>query len=489
MSKMHSATSDPKKETLYQKIENLILKWIDQGQLLPGAKLPSVRELSLDLKVSKSTVIQAYTRLEMDGVIQAKPQSGFYVSISVRSKKQEVFKDIQFKSSRAPGFVQTTSNNLLYVRSVGDDKLIQLGAAAIDEKLLPVGHLARSLNRVVRLNSAHWIRYEKVSGHPDLRRWIAQRLQSLGIDCEPTDLLITNGCTEAIKISLQILTDPGDIVAVESPTYYSFLRLLQDQNLKILEISTRSRGGIDLDDFELKLKKHSVKAIILNPNFSNPLGSQMSDDNKKRLVDLCHRYQCTLIEDDIYAELSYQGQRPTPAKTFDLKDEVFLCSSFSKTLCPGFRVGWILPPKKYSEKVELIKASHSLANSTITQQALVDYFSHHNYNKHLRKLRATLFENIQKIIKCIELYFPQGTQVALPQGGCLLWVQFPEGVQANKLFEQCLRQNIGIIPGTAFSCHEKFSNHIRLNAGVLWNDQIESALKFIGKTAQQMLKV
>lgn len=489
MTRMRLMTSDLKKQTLYQKIEHLILKWIEQGQLLPGDKLPSVRELSLDLKVSKSTIIQAYTQLEMKGFIHAKPQSGFYLSVSSQTHSHEVFKDIQFKSNRAPGYVQTTSKNLLYVRSVGDNKLIQLGAAAVDEKLLPVANLARSLNRVLRHDTANWIRYEKVSGHPDLRQWIAKRFQALGVNCESTDVVITNGCTEAIKISLQIVTEPGDIVAVESPTYYSFLRLLQDQNLKILEISTRSRGGLDLDDLELKLQKHSVRAIILNPNYSNPLGSQMSDDSKKRLIDLCYRYQCTLIEDDIYAELSYQGQRPLPAKTFDQKDEVFLCSSFSKTLCPGFRVGWILPPKKFSEKVELIKASHSLANSSLTQQALVDYFSHYNYNKHLRKLRTTLFENVQKIIKCVELYFPAGTQVALPQGGCLLWVQFPEVVQSNKLFDICLRQNIGIIPGTAFSCHEKFSNHIRLNAGVLWNDQIEAALKFIGKAAQQMLKV
>lgn len=470
---------------LYQQIEELLIKWIDEGKYLPGSKFPSVRKLSDDLQVSKSTIIQTYTNLEMKGLIEAKPQSGFYVALNKQNANSKLFQQIKSKTVNTPKFVSTSSRNLLYVQSCGNPKLVPLGAAVIDQKLLPVDLIMKSINKVTKSNPNGIIHYERLAGNLDLCKIIAKKSYAIGIDCVQEDILITNGCLEAINLALSATTKPGDTVAVESPTFYSFLRLLEDRNLKVLEIPTDSETGMNLNELEEKLKKFEVKAAIFTPNFNNPLGNIMSDENKEKLVKLSYKYNFTIIEDDVYAELYFEGKRPTTLKSFDQKDEIFFCSSFSKTLSAGLRIGWMVAPKKYRERIELLKGSLSLATNSVSQLALVDYFQNHNYDRQMRKLRTTLKENMQKFLKCIEIYFPPGTKVTNPKGGCLLWIEFPNYVDCNEMFDLAFKQNISILPGSAFSVSQNYKNYIRLNFGVLWSEEIEMAIKEIGSMAHK----
>lgn len=472
---------------LYQQVETLVKAWVHEGTLLPGAKLPSIRQMSANLKVSISTIVQSYSALEASGVIEARPQSGYYIKNTLSTEGE--FKAIKSSPFPNPRYVQSKSRNLEIVRACSNPELTPLGSALIHHSLLPTENLQRSLSKVARDKQMECMSYERLAGNFDLCVEISKRSMPMGCDISPHSVIITNGCIEALHLALSACTKAGDIVAVESPTFYGILRLLENLGLQVLELPTHSDIGIDLDIFEDKIKKVNVKAVIATPNFLNPIGSLMSDQDKERLVQICTKNNIHLIEDDIYAELQFSGPRPISLKSFDKKDVVFYCSSFSKTLSAGYRIGWIVPPEKFIEKIEMLKASTSLASNSAAQMAIADLLQNHNYERHLRKLRLTLSQNMHLMIKAIEKYFPSGTRVSRPKGGCLLWVELPVKTDAIVLYERMLKKKISIIPGVAFSSGDKYTNCVRLNYGVLWSDEIEGALKTIGQEAHKLANI
>lgn len=475
-------TSD--KNHLYIQIADRIKSWINEGTYLPGSKIPSMRQLSTKLDVSVSTVIQSYQLLERLGFIEARPQSGYYVKI--RPLLQEA--GIATKPASAPRFIQTDNTFLNVIHSCGDKSLAPLGAAVMHQDLLPTESLQRSLIKVARERGADCINYEIGEGNWQLRQELAKRSIEMGCDINAEAISVTTGCMEAINLALRAVTKPGDIIAVESPTYHGHLNTLENLGLKILEIATSSQHGMDLDSLEEKISKFNVKAVLVTPTFSNPLGSSMSDADKQRLVNICTKHNINIVEDDIYGELQFQGVRPRALKSFDKKDIVIYCSSFSKTLAPGFRIGWIIPPAKIFDKIEIMKFSNTVSPNSAAQIAIADHLKNNNYERHLRQLRQTLAQNMHlfshKIIEC----FPEGTKITTPTGGCLIWVEFPKGVDALELHEKALKHKISIIPGPLFSASGKYENCIRINTGTLWDANIEAALEKIGKLAQALLK-
>ena len=464
---------------LYVRVANRLKDWIQDGTYLPGAKVPSVRELSDKLDVSISTILQSYDMLENQGFIEAKPQSGYYVKLRTLVQEPSITRPVG-----APRFVQSQDAFLDVIRSCGDPELVALGGAVIHPSLLPVEGLQRSMARVLRENPEEVIRYDRAPGHWGLRREIARRSLDMGSDVDPKLIMTTNGAMEGINIALKAVTKPGDTVAVESPTYYGILHSIESMGLKVLELPTCTQTGVDLEVFEEKIKKFPVKAMILTPSFQNPLGSLMSDEAKEKVVQLCSKYSITLIEDDIYAELNFEGQRPSALKSFDKKEDVIFVSSFSKTLAPGYRVGWMIGPKKLSESLERVKFSSTLASNSIGQMAIADFLQHHNYDRHLRKLRQTLAQNIHLTSKIIAEKFPAGTKVTQPKGGCLLWVEFPQNVKSLELHQRALKEGISIIPGPLFSASGKYQNCIRINCGNPWDERIEKAVIRLGELAK-----
>jgi DNA-binding transcriptional MocR family regulator len=464
---------------LYVRVANRLKDWIQDGTYLPGTKVPSVRELSDKLDVSISTILQSYDMLENQGFIEAKPQSGYYVKLRSLMQEPSVSRPVG-----APRFVQSQDAFLDVIRSCGAPDVVPLGGAVIHPALLPVESLQRSLARVVRDNPEAAIRYEQAPGHWGLRREIARRSLDMGCDIDPNLILTTTGAMEGINLALKAVTKAGDIVAVESPTYYGILHSLESMGLKVLELPTCTQSGVDLDVFEEKIRKFPIKAMILTPSFQNPLGSLMSDEGKEKVVQICAKYGITLIEDDIYAELNFEGQRPSALKSFDKKDEVIFVSSFSKTLAAGYRVGWMIGPKKLTETLERLKFSLTVATNSIGQMAIADLLQHHNYDRHLRKLRQTLAQNIHLTSQVIAERFPAGTKVTQPKGGCLLWVEFPNHVKSLELHQKALKEGISIIPGPLFSASGKYQNCIRINCGNPWDARIEKAVARIGELAK-----
>ncbi len=472
------------KNHLYVQIADRIKLWISEGTYLPGSKIPSMRDLSTKLNVSISTVIQSYQLLEQQGFLEAKPQSGYYVKI--RPYLNEA--GIVTKAVSAPKFIQTHNTYLNVIRACGNSSLVPLGAAVFPHTMLPMESLQRSLIKVTREHGPDCIKYELGAGNWQLRQELSKRSIEMGCDISAESILITTGCMEAINLALKAVTKPGDTVAVESPTYHGHIQALESMGLKILELSASSQTGLDLDDFEEKLNKFPITALLVTPNFSNPLGSLMSDENKQRLINLCYKYGFSLIEDDIYADLQFEGNRPRSLKSFDKKDQIIYCSSFSKALAPGFRIGWIIPPEKLFNRIEMLKFSLTVATNSASQMAIADHLRNNNYDRHLRKLRQVLQQHMhqysQKILEC----FPEGTKITSPKGACLIWVEFPKGVDTLELHQRALKHKISIIPGPVFSASGKYQNCIRISTGAEWSESIEKALERIGKLAAQMLK-
>lgn len=300
------------------------------------------------------------------------------------------------------------------------------------------------------------------------------------------DVIVTCGATEAINLCLRAVAKPGDAIAVESPTYFGILQTIESLDLRAVEIPTRPREGVCLDAMEKAIKQHQVKACVFVLNFSNPLGSLMPDEKKQKLVAMLAKAEIPLIEDDIYGDLHFDAARPKAAKAFDSEGLVMLCSSVSKTIAPGYRIGWTLPGK-FKPQVELLKRANTLATPTLLQLAIAEFLESDRYSRHLRAMRRTVAEHIERAGVAIANYFPKGTKVTRPAGGCVLWVELPKSVDALALHDKALIKGISISPGLLFSATEQYRHCFRLNCGHPWSSQMEEALKTLGKISAKLV--
>jgi DNA-binding transcriptional MocR family regulator len=470
---------------LYEEVAERINYLIKQGTLRPGDRVPSIRNLSRQMQVSINTVKEAYGQLEDRRLLEARPQSGYYVRARLPELPREPVVD---PPALNPAEVSLTRVYQMVMRDLLNPELLQLGIAIPNYELLPIEKLNRMLTRETRRFPKQSVSYELPPGNLRLRQQIAQRLLLCGCSLSPEQIVITSGCVEAVVLALRALCKPGDAVAIETPVYFNFLQLIEELGLKALEIPASSRGGISLEALEYALDRNSgtVKACIVLTNFNNPLGSLMSDADKRRLVALLEDHQVPLIEDDIYGDLSFQDERPIVAKAFDRSGNVLLCSSFSKTLAPGYRVGWIAAGR-HQERIERGKMIASVATASPPQQAIAEFLANGGYEHHLRSIRRCYARQVAQMGEAIGRNFPAGTRVSRPQGGFVLWVEMPQPINALRLYEQAKPFGISIAPGPIFSIEGKFGNCIRLNAAC-WDPRVEAAIETLGRLASQQLQ-
>jgi DNA-binding transcriptional MocR family regulator len=469
---------------LYEKVAGKINFLIEKGTLRPGDKVPSIRNLSKQMQVSINTVKEAYSLLEDRRLLEARPQSGYYVRARLPELPAEPVVD---RPDINPAEVSLSKVYQEVMMDFHDQNLLQLGIAVPNIDLLPVEKLHRMMAREIRRFPTQAVSYDLPPGNLRLRKQVAQRLLLSGCTLSPDQIVITSGCVEAVVLSLRTLCKPGDAVAIETPVYFNFLQMIEDLGLKTLEIPTSPRGGISLEALEYALERNAgeVKACIVLSNFNNPLGSKMSDEDKLRLVQLLDGYQIPLIEDDIYGDLSYSDDRPSVAKAYDKTGNVLLCSSFSKTLAPGYRVGWIAAGR-YQEQIERGKMLGSVACASPPQLAIAEFLANGGYDHHLRSIRRVYARQAAQMAEAIGRAFPGGTRVSRPQGGFVLWVEMPEGVDSILLYKKAKSHGVAIAPGSIFSVDGKYRNCIRLNAAS-WAPAVEVAIDTLGKLAAEQL--
>lgn len=470
---------------LYEEIAATIGGMIEKGTYRPGERIPSIRALSRQMRVSVNTVMEAYAHLENRGMVEARPQSGYYVrSLLPEPQGQPVKK--RATEYLPPSEVALGDIPLRVMRNLANSALLPLGRGIPNPDLLPIDKLNRMLAAEARRFRIQSVSYSGAQGSKRLRAQIARRSLDSGCSLSPDDIVITSGCVEAVTLALQATCRPGDTVAIGSPVFYTFLNSIQWMGLKVLEIPSTPEEGMNLEVLGYALRHTPIHACLIIANFNNPLGSLMPDGKKRELVTLLAKHDIPLIEDDVYGDLSFGPVRPSSTKAYDQKGLVLYCSSFSKTLAPGYRIGWIAPGR-FQQRVEHLKALFNIATATPTQLAIAEFLANGGYDHHLRALRRVYTRQVAQARDAIGRYFPQGTRVSRPDGGFVLWVEMPESVDALALHEEALQKGISIAPGTIFSTGDRFGNCIRVNAA-FWSERIEQALETVGGLAEALAK-
>ncbi|RKP49356.1 PLP-dependent aminotransferase family protein [Trinickia fusca] len=467
----------------YERLADLITGMIEVGTLAPGERLPSLRNISEQHDISVSTALQAYRLLEDRGVLVARPQSGFYVSharpgaLALPSRSRPPAKAANVSIA---GVVATL------LEHAADTTLVPLGCAVPDSALLEAHRLDRALAHAARTNGTAYNVYSAPRGELRLRQEIAKRAMRWGHAVSPEDIVVTSGCTEALALALASLTEHGDTVAIESPTYFGLLHTLEVLGLKAFELPTDPTSGVDVAALERLLATETVAACVLSSSFNNPLGSTIPEAGKRQLLRLLETHAVPLIEDDIYGDIYFGRERPKPFIALEGGANTVYCSSFSKSLAPGYRVGWVMTGALMPRIVER-KFGFSLTSAVLPQVALAEFLTSGGYDQHLRRIRRLFQDNLARMTSAIEASFPAGTRVSRPDGGFVLWVELPKRLDTRALFDDALEAGICFAPGDVFSASRRFRHCLRLSAGHVWNTSIDEGVRKLGALAQAAL--
>jgi len=443
------------------------------GTLRPGDKLPSLRRLSKKLTVSIPTVRQAYTELERQGVIEARPKSGYFLMVDPNAMNQPK----RVKLAKRPLTVRRQSLIEQVFDAIHKPDVIPLGIANPAGAHSSDKSLARITRQVLAKAGAKVIGYAAMGGFEPLKRQIALRYLDQGLQVTPDELLITNGGQEAIAIALKTVAEPGDVIAVESPCYFGVLELIESLGMMALEIPLCPDDGLWLEDLEHSVREHSIAACVFSSSISNPLGSFMPDANRKSLVELLEANNIPLIEDDVYGDLYFTDKRGVPAQRYSTKGLVLTCSSFSKQLR---QVIALVLPGKYTSKALRLKRALSCSSSLLSQWTLSEFIATGEYERNMHRLRQVLKRQKDRMAALVLESFPEGTRVSDPKGAGVLWIELPVGNDSEKLFYTALEHNISIAPGALFSPSNKFKRCIRISYGVPWSDDVENAVRDLG---------
>lgn len=469
---------------LYMQVSDGIEKMIAEEVLRIGDKLPSVRVLSDEYGISMGTAFQAYYHLEGRGLIESRPKSGYYVRFN-HHRFPQLPDPIQPNALSHDVTVNEMINSIYTDIAAGGT--INFALAVPDPSLLPAAKITKSVIYALRNTKDHCINYEHTQGNAELRKEIARLSFNWGGKVKPDEVVVTNGCLEAIITCLKAVTSYGDTIALECPTYFGIYQAVESMGLKVVEILSHPVTGMDLYSFEKAIKKSAIKACVVIPNFNNPLGSCMPDENKKKLVEIISKHNIPLIEDDIYGELYFGKTRPKTCKYYDKKGLVMHCSSISKSLSPGYRIGWAIPGK-FCDQVKQMKRMHNISSPTLTQAAIAHFLKNGRYEYHLKNLRKALHTQSLRYVQAIIKYFPADTKVSRPQGGFILWLELNKKVNSFKLRTEAMKYNISITPGKIFSSSCNYSNCIRICVGKPWSDDVDYGLMILGKLIKKMIQ-
>lgn len=476
----------------YQSLAEHYRSAIQAGSLRPGQRMPSLRELMRQHSVSLSTSMQICRLLESEGWLEARPRSGYFVCAPASSHLAPVNDP---PMQRAPDPAQYVGIHAKVSEFLALGRLqrfkTNLSVARCAPELYPAAALQQAALRSLRQHPDQLVRAAPPQGSLEFREVLAQRGLAAGMRLSAADIQVTNGCTEALNLALRAVANPGDTIAVESPTFYGLLQTLESLGLKALEIPTSPRTGISVDAVELALRNApGIKAVVVVPYLQNPTGSIMPSAHKQALLRLCQQHNVALVEDDTYSALVDEAvlrEEPLRAiKSWDDSGHVVYCASLHKCLAPGLRLGWV-SAGRWQARVEMLKFAASRSNERLGQMAAASFIGSAAYDRYLRRLRATLATQRTQTAQAVARYFPAGTKLTVPRGGLSLWVELPEGLSATALFHAALAENMVIAPGTIFTNSQRFDSHLRINVGWPFTPEVEQAFARLGQLVDTLV--
>ncbi len=462
---------------LYRQVIELITENMDTGTLLPGDRLPSLRKMSKTAGVSIPTVRQAYIELERGRRVESRPQSGFYVR---HRAANDIVRPIRTAALKPVPLGCRSLMERVY-DGINNPDLVPLGIANPSMAKPAAKTLHRTMKRIMARAEERSLGYASTLGEPSLRRQIAYHyLDTVGAQVEPDEICITNGGQEALLLALTAVASKGDVVAVETPTYHGMLELIDSLGMLAVEVETCPEEGVEISELERTFQNHPVKACMFSTTLGNPLGVTMPGVDRERLVRLLEEYDVALIEDDVYGDLLFDGQRPVPAQFLGSKARILTCGSFSKTAASGYRIGWVVSSHDIDE-VARLKRAFSCSSGLLQQLTLAEFLASGDYSRHLKTLRPVLQRNAERMRALVAEHFPAETRTSRPVGGSVLWLELPKKINAQQLFDEAIGAGISIAPGQIFSPCACYKNYIRLSYGHPWTEKTEDAIQWLGQ--------
>lgn len=474
-------------QPLYRKLADHYLGAIKAGSLTHGGRMPSVRAMMRLHGVSLSTALQTCRQLESDGWIEARPRSGYFV----RQARRGVLPPLDEPNAALPpdpaqyvGVHARVSEFIAQGRR--HPVKVNLSGARGAPELYPAEQLRNAAIRALRRHPDLLVCATPPGGNLHFRTVLAKRAMAAGMVLAPDEVTVTHGCIEAVNLALRAVTQPGDTVAVESPTFYGLLQILESLGLRALEIPTSACTGISVEALELAIQTYgNIKAVVVVPHFQNPLACIMPDAHKQRLAQLCERNGIALIEDDTYGDLA-EGDAPlTALKAWDRSGNVIYCASLHKTLAPGMRLGW-MAAGRWQAKVAMLKYAQTRDNEAWSQMAAAGFMASSAYDRHLRRLRMALRRQRTRMAEAVANYFPLGTRLTLPQGGMTLWLELPHRLSSQAVFDAALAQGILVAPGSMFSNSNRFDHFLRINCGLPYSEEVDAAVRTLGRVVAEL---
>ena len=459
---------------IYEHVASCLEDAIVKGVYPEGARLPSIRELRSQFRVSASTAMEAYAVLEEKGLIQPKPKSGHFV----KQRRQLADQPAKTWPSADPESITVAHHTMELCWAPTKTNSHSLTVTAP----LPTAsqELARCIARAARLNIANSTKYERPEGARTLREAIARLMAERSTMIAPDDVIVTNGAHEALVLALRATTDPGDVVAVESPTYFGVLQAMEGHGLQALSLPTHPRKGVDLGALEQAARNGAMRACVLGPTHQNPLGFTMSDNAKRKAVEILARYEVPLIEDDVYGFVSIDAPGAAPAKSFDLTGNVIFCGSFSKTLSPAIRLGWGLPGRFASQFLRQ-KWLANLSTNIVPQLAVVEFLKGNRFRRLMQHSAREYARRIMLMRDWVLRCFPAGTKCTAPDGGMVLWVELPDGFDAMSALAEAREAGVSFLPGNIFAASADYRNFLRLSTSATDLDAIPEVIQRLGR--------
>ncbi|MCS3429530.1 PLP-dependent aminotransferase family protein [Klebsiella sp. BIGb0407] len=470
---------------LYEQVAADIIRAISVGLLNAGGRIQSIREYAQAHNVSINTVKTAYRLLEDRGILTARPQAGYYVSATLPELRTVHNASVAGNTLPLSGISRLLSLILQNQQKGGYTDLAL--ACPSGESFYPATRIRKLTSHVMRHSPYIQSTYVLPPGSERLRSQIARRGTHLGMLLSVEDILITHGTMEALNLAVRASTKPGDSVAVETPTFYNLYPMLEEMGRKAVAIPTHPQTGMCLDSLDEVLRKGGVSAVITIPSGHNPLGFTMPEENRRRLASMGHTYEIAIIEDAMYAELQF-GPSPVPnIKAFDTDGWVMVCASYTKTVAPDFRIGW-LEAGRFRDIARQMKFTSTVAEPALLTETLGLFLENGSYDLHLRFLKKRYNEQIEAVRALLSRHFPEGTRVSRPQCGFILWLELPGDIDTLDLFHAALDEKIICMPGLLCSGNKAFSHCLRLAVCFELTDQYVSGIRKLGELACRQLK-
>jgi DNA-binding transcriptional MocR family regulator len=477
---------------LYLQITHQVKARVTEGTLKIGDQLPPSRELATTLGVHRTTVSNAYAELEADGIITSHVGRGTFVATYPRTsrtvagfaRERPSFSPLFWNALFVSELERDRLNNLLHLRQ--SENVISFAYALPSPELFPVDDIKRCVDRVLRRDGRIILQMGERIGYAPLREYLVGKLAAAGIRANANEILITSGSQQSLDLICRVLVGRGDTVLLENPTYPGALSVFDMKDVKCISIPVGD-NGLDLNALEDVLSHHRAKLLYTAPTFHNPTSVTMDRAARQQVLDLAVKHRVPIVEDDIYADLRYDGPAVPSLKALDETGVVISLGSFSKVGFPGLRVGWIAAPGIVIDRLGVTKQSCDLHANLLGQAALCELSKHGLLAKHVKRIRRAYGERRNRMLDALEKYFPEGASWSHPQGGMSVWVTLPPALDALQILPLAMQAGIIFSPGANFYLNAPQPHTMRLTFTMVNGSKIEEGVKRLGAILKKQL--